>query len=405
MQPRIICRLFCLFTLLFLLTPNLSAQTANDDSYKTERHQAIQLYNENKHLEALPLFEDLAKRNPEDADVLVGLGACLIDKSATMEDQDAAAKERIRARAALLKAQQLGNNSTLVQNLLQVTPENGVVTYESSAAGEAMRLGEAAFARRDFDEAIKNYSKVLEFDPKNYSAALFVGDSYFAAKKFDQAGEWYEKAVAIDPNRETAYRYHADMLTKNGDMAGARKKAIQAVVAEPYNPITWRGLQEWATVNKLQLNRVHINTPAAPSSSSDGQVNLTLDSGQSPENMAIWLVYSGTQISWHKEEFAKHFPNEKAYRHSLPEESEALSAAASMIGNLGDKKKKKSELPKDPDLALLLKLKVANLIDPYVLLNAADEGISHDYESYRQQNRAKLEQYLSEFVVPPAPGK
>jgi len=402
-QARNICRLFCLFILLSLLIPNLSAQTANDDSYKTERHQAIQLYNENKHLEALPLFEDLAKRNPEDVDVLVGLGACLIDKSATMEDQDAAAQERVRARTALLKAQQLGNNSTLVQNLLQVTPENGVVTYQSSAAGEALRLGEAAFARRDFDEAIKNYSKVLELDPKNYSAALFVGDSYFAAKKFDQAGQWYEKAVAIDPNRETAYRYHADMLTKNGDMAGARKKAIQAVVAEPYNPITWRGLQEWATVNKLQLNRVHINTPAAPSSSTDGQVNLTVDSGQSPENMAIWLVYSGTQISWHKEEFAKHFPNEKAYRHSLPEESEALSAAASMIGNLGDKKKKKSELPKDPDLALLLKLKVVNLIAPYVLLSAADEGISHDYESYRQQNRAKLEQYLSEFVVPPVP--
>lgn len=397
---------FRLLLIAFLLTASTLGITQNtEDTYKSDRQHAIELYNADKYVEALPVFEDLAKRNPQDSSVLVGLAACLINESATLEDQDAAAKERIRARGLLLKAQQLGNNSTLVQNLLQVTPENGVVSYDAGAAGQAMRAGEAAFARRDFDEAIKNYSKVLELQPTNYSAALFIGDSYFAGKKFDLAKEWYEKATKIDPNRETAYRYEADMLTKNGDMEGARKLAIEAVVAEPYNAITWRGLQEWARANKLQLIPVHIKTPAAPSSSSEGQVNVTFDASQSPESMAIWLVYSGTRINWHKEDFAKHFPTEKTYRHSLPEESDALSAAASMIGTLGDKKKKKnkSELPKDPDLALLLKLSSSNMIDPYVLLSAADEGISHDYESYRQQNRAKLEQYLSDFVVPPVP--
>ena len=106
--------------------------------------------------------------------------------------------------------------------------------------------------------------------------------------------------------------------------------------------------------------------------------------------MAVWLVYSGTRISWRKEEFQKHFPNEKVYRHTLQEETEALSTAASMLGNTGDREKKKNTLPKDPDLALLAKLSSANMLEPYVLLSAPDEGISHDYESYRQQNRAKL---------------
>lgn len=175
----------------------------------------MQLYNANNHLEALPLFEDLAKQQPEDKDVLLGLAVCLIDHAATIEDQDTASKERVRARGLLLKAQQLGNNSTLLQNLLQVTPEDGVIQYQADEVGKAMRAGEAAFARRDFDEAIKSYSKVLELQPTNYPAALFIGDSYFAAKKFDLAKEWYEKAAQIDPNRETAYRYEADMLTKN----------------------------------------------------------------------------------------------------------------------------------------------------------------------------------------------
>ena len=380
----------------------LCAQTGNDDEYKAERAKAMQLYNANNHLEALPLLEELAKRQPEDRDVLLGLAACLIDHAATMEDQEAAAKERIRACGLLLKAQQLGNNSPLLQNLLQVTPEDGVVPYQADEAGKAMRAGEAAFARRDFDEAIRNYSKVLEVQPTNYSAPLFTGDSYFAAKKFDLAREWYDKAAKIDANRETAYRYEADMLTKNGDMESARKLAIEAVIAEPYNPITWRGLVEWARTNKLDLHRVHINVPAAPSGD-DGQVNITVDPSKSPESMAAWMVYSGTRINWRKEEFAKHFPNEKMYRHSLVEETEALSTAASVLNKVADKKKKKSEVPKDPDLALLLKLTSAEMLEPYILLSAADEGISHDYDDYRQKNRAKLEQYMSDFIVPPTP--
>lgn len=380
------------------------AQDSPDDSYKSDRHRAIELYNADKCVEALPLFEDLAKRNQQDSGVLVGLAACLINESATRDDQDTAAKERIRARGLLLKAQQLGNNSTLVQNLLQTIPENGVVSYEAGAAGQAMRAGEAAFARHDFDEAIKNYSKVLELQPTNYSAALFIGDSYFADKKFEPAKEWYEKAAKIDPNRETAYRYEADMLTRNGEMESARKLAIEAVVAEPYNAITWRGLQEWARANKVQLNPVHINTPNSVSQKDDTHININVDPNQSQDAMSVWLVYSMSRAKWRGDDFKKRFPAEKVYRHSLPEESEALSVAATvLLENSGKQGKKKSELPKDPDLALLLKLSSASMIEPYVLLSAADEGISHDYEAYRQQNRAKLEQYLSDFVVPPAP--
>ena len=43
------------------------------------------------------------------------------------------------------------------------------------------------------------------------------------------------------------------------------------------------------------------------------------------------------------------------------------------------------------------------MLEPYILLSAPDEGISHDYDDYRQKNRAKLEQYMSDFIVPPTP--
>jgi len=40
------------------------------------------------------------------------------------------------------------------------------------------------------------------------------------------------------------------------------------------------------------------------------------------------------------------------------------------------------------------------MIEPYVLLNGADQEITLDYGEYRAKNREKLVQYLNEFVVP-----
>jgi len=389
-----------------ILLSCMSAQMPSGQTYADERHKAIALFNENKHLEALPLFEDLAAKDPKDADVLLGLGTCLVSHASTLKDEGAAVKERVRARAILLKAQELGSQSTLLQNLLQLIPPDGVITYSETPEDQAIRDGEAAFARRDFAEAIKSYSKAFELNPKNSSAALFIGDTYFTEKDFANAATWYQRAIEIDPDKETAYRYYAVMLTKSGDMERARKLVIQAVIAEPYNPISWRGLQQWATVNHVQLNRIHINAPNSVSQTDDKHINITIDPKQPAETASVWLAYSLSKTLWRGDKFKQQFPQEKQYRHSLTEESDCLSTAATVfLESSQDKKKKKNSVPKDPDVSTLLKLHQAGMIEPYVLLNAADEGIAQDYAAYREKNRTKLEQYLSEFVVPPAPAK
>jgi tetratricopeptide (TPR) repeat protein len=104
---------------------------------------------------------------------------------------------------------------------------------------QAMRAGEAAFLRRDFDEAISNLGRAFELQPDNHFAALFTGNAYDRKSDFAKAAEWYERAIQFDPNIETAYRYYADMLARNGEMAKARAMLIQAAVAEPYNRIVW----------------------------------------------------------------------------------------------------------------------------------------------------------------------
>ena len=109
------------------------------------------------------------------------------------------------------------------------------------------------------------------------------------------------------------------------------------------------------------------------------------------------------KAKWQSENFKKEFPNEKQYRHSLPEESQALSTAAAVVS--GGEKDTQAKKITDPDLAILLELYRARMIEPYVLLSAADQGISQDYDGYRARHRDKLEAYLNQFVVPPAPAR
>lgn len=380
------------------LVPGVVAQTRADAAYDAKRQKAENLFREGKRLEALPLLEELVKTNPEDDAMLVALAACLVDHAATLSDQETAGKERLRARDLLDKAWDLGNTSTLAMNLSQLLkqlPESGTIKFSDNPQVEqAMRAGEAAFTRRDFDEALKNYSNALELEPNNYSAVLFTANTYDKQNEWAKGAEWYERAIQLEPNVETAYRYYADMLAKQGDMAKARIMLIHAAVAEPYNRIVWRELHAWATVNHTRINEVYISVPIE---------EKNIQAPGSPDISRVWRTYHEVRANWQKGgQFKKHLPEEKEYRHSLPEESEALTAAARVLKEIEPDKEVSELVTSDQSLSLLVTLCQAGLIEPYVLFSLGDAGIARDYDSYRAKSRQKLEEYMDKFVVPPA---
>jgi tetratricopeptide (TPR) repeat protein len=372
-----------------------SSQAASDQA---KRQKAVALFDQGKRLEALPLLEELVQKNPQDSELLVALAASLIDHAATLTDQEAAAKERFRARDLVQKAWELGNASPLVENLRQLLgdlPANGAIKFSANPVVEQiMNAAEAAFARRDFDGALKDYGRALEIEPANYSAVLFTANAYDRKNEFAKAGEWYERAMRLDPDVETAYRYYADMLAKQGDMAKARAMLIHAAVAEPYNKIVWREIRAWATINNIEFKVVYAGIPRPK------------DDLQSPDINSAWRTYFSVREDWRNGgRFQKQFPQESEYRHSLPEESEALTASAKALEKLKQDKKTADLVTSNPVAGLLLKLHEAGAIDPYVLFSLGDDGIAKDYKSYRAKNRAKLEEYMDKFVMPSVPGK
>jgi tetratricopeptide (TPR) repeat protein len=271
------------------------------------------------------------------------------------------------------------------------------VSFSENAQADAlMKEGEAYFAAAEWDKARAAYESAFKLDPKLYEAPLFIGDIYFHKREMDKAGEWYAKAIAIDPNRETAYRYWSDAYLRIGKMTEARDKAVEAILAEPYNRMSYRGLIQWADKNNVKLSHPKIEVPADVSSSKPGQVNITLDpkllEGKADGSTA-WVVYSITRANWRTKKFAKKFRKETTYRHTLAEEAEALSMVVKSVK--ADKNIKQLE----PSLAALLKLKQEKLLEAYILLARADEGIAQDYEQYRKKNRQKLIAYITQVMT------
>lgn len=377
----------------------LRAQDTADLMYQDQRRRATELFQDGKRLEALPLLEQLVKANPKDREMLVDLAASLVDHA--MLDREVAGPERLRARDLLQQARKLGDSSPLALNLLEILdhlPENGDFKFSANTDVEhAMRAGEAAFSQRDFDEAIRNYSKALQLQPNNYFAALFMANAYDRKSDFVKAAEWYERAIGFDRDIETAYRYYADMLARKGEMAKARAMLIQAAVAEPYNRIVWRELNAWATLNHTELHFVYAGiTPVMGEGIAPGSDRAGLS--------GAWDAYRAVREKWQNGgEFRSRFPEEKEYRHSLPEETQALLAAIRVLEKLDADKRAAKIIAEDTELVLLLKLHRADLIEPYVLFSLGDAGIARDYIPWRALYRGRLEAFLDKFVVPSIP--
>jgi hypothetical protein len=182
-------------------------------------------------------------------------------------------------------------------------------------------------------------------------------------------------------------------------MAKARTLLIHAAVAEPYNKIVWREIRAWATINHTAFNIVFVAIPIP-------QKAVASASKQSAELLPAWRTYYSVKEDWKKGgRFQKQFPQEPEYRHSLPEESEALAAAVQALDKLKHDPKSSEQVAGDPSASLLLKLGDAGLLDAYVLFSLGDDDIARDYNAYRSKNRDKLETYMDKFVMPPAPAK
>jgi tetratricopeptide (TPR) repeat protein len=375
----------------------VSAALAQDD----EATRANDLYKAGKRPEALPLYEDLAKANPNEQLYAERLADCLGAEATQLSDPAEVKAVRIRERDAAKRAVTLGDTAEFVRQMANLDPEQPLYASIISPAKALLTEAEKAYTAGDFPTAMAKYTAAAEADPHLYEAPLYAGDTAYVQKDLNTAAPWFARAIGIDPNRETAYRYWGDAILKLGnDPAAAREKFIDAIVAEPYSKFAWQGLRQWADIEKATLLAPKIDRPAGPvvDAKKLGNVTINIDPAATDDKQhpgaSAWLMYSLIRAGYRGDEFKKNFPNEKEYRHSLKEEDAALVTVVESIKN---QNVKTGEL--DESLRNLVDLNDAGMLDCWILISASDEGIAKDYDAYRKQHRQLLHDYLERFVV------
>lgn len=370
--------------------------TKSDAEVQREDQQAEALYQQQNFLGALPLFEDLHQQRPESNVFRERLAMTLFAKAGTEAPADATVT-RERARKLLLDAKAAGDDSNLIQILLEKlsTPTAPPAARPPSPGAEALAKAEKAFSSGDLNGALVFYKQATEADPKMYEAPLYAGDAEYKLKNYDEAGAWYAKAIAINPDRETAYRYWADTLMHKGDQKSAQSKFIDAIIAEPYSKAPWIGLKQWADTTHVQLASPPITLPKQPVPDAKGNVTVTVDpSTAGSPAVGAWIIYSAQPMMWRSTEFKKHYPKETVYRHSLAEEAESLRSVIMVI-----KEQKIADDKLDATLKSLIALDKDGMLECWILLNHADQGIAQDYAAYRATHRELLHAYLDKYVV------
>jgi hypothetical protein len=181
----------------------------------------------------------------------------------------------------------------------------------------------------------------------------------------------------------------------------AKSRYIDAVIAEPYNRMTWSGLGQWAEVAGVQLGHPQVDVPKTVKSVIESKVHIVVDPNDvdlksDATGTSAWTIYGRHRTSWLSQEFAKAYPNETSYRHSLREEAAALRGVVEAVKQ-GQKENKITKL--DVSLANLVKLSDEGLLEPFILYALVDQGISKDYIDYRKTNRDKLRRYLVDYVT------
>jgi tetratricopeptide (TPR) repeat protein len=373
-------------------------QTKTDAEIKSEAVDADALYQKQNFVAALPLYEDLHAQQPQSLAYQERLAMTLLGGSGAQTPEQALAARK-RAKQLLLQAKAAGDNSNLVQVLLEKLgdPDNSGPAAPPPAGHELFDKAEAAFSRGDLPAAIELYKKTLEVNPQYYSAAVFAGDAEYKLNHPAEAGLWFAKAIAIDPNIETAHRYWGDCLDKAGEHQRAESQFIEAIIAEPYTRTPRVGLNQWADHNHARVAPPPITLPRRAEPGKNGNTTITLDgSKKNDPEMGLAMMYSMNSALWQGEKFKKNFPNEKQYRHSLAEETDNIKGMLTVARETKIPESKLSTSTK-----LLMELEKNDMLECYILLDNPDNGVAQDYAAYRKDHRALMAEYIAKYDVHP----
>ncbi|KAI5710287.1 hypothetical protein M8J76_013355 [Diaphorina citri] len=96
-------------------------------------------------------------------------------------------------------------------------PEDKNLTDEQRSAKKEKELGNEAYKKKNFEEALAHYNKAVEFDPTDITFQNNIAAVYFERKEYDQCIEQCKKAVDIGRENRADFKLIAKALQRIGN--------------------------------------------------------------------------------------------------------------------------------------------------------------------------------------------
>lgn len=95
-------------------------------------------------------------------------------------------------------------------------------------------LAELFFIKANFDKALVNFDKMLEFDSKSSLAHMRISQIYAKKENYKKAIEEVKNAIDLENDNPIYYKHLGDLLKQKGDLDGAEQAQKKAIELDPY---------------------------------------------------------------------------------------------------------------------------------------------------------------------------
>lgn len=127
-------------------------------------------------------------------------------------------------------------NYTKAINLLEETDNKKTIREQMEALNNR---GHLYYIQKDYENALHDFNKAIDINPKFAPSFANRGQVYFKIKKYDQAGRDFEKAIELGPRNPYYYHIQGHLFTKTQNYEKALRDYEKAIELDPYDEYSY----------------------------------------------------------------------------------------------------------------------------------------------------------------------
>lgn len=209
------------------------------------------------------------------------------------------------------KCNEIEDDPNLTIQYCTTAIKSGGLSTEKLVSAMTSR-GNAYYRKRNYDQAISDYSAVITLDPNNAKIYIGRGMAYeYSERNYDEVIDNFTSAIRLDPNNAFYYNYRCWALVIKGGAESALSDCNKSLELKPDDPNTLdsRGLAHFAlgdyqaalkdfnrtiqldsTAWSTHLNRARVHEILDNTSQAEADRNIARENAQGEEQYGLWLL-------------------------------------------------------------------------------------------------------------------